>query len=177
MSILRLTAVICLVAGMVLAQGKVRRDPLSEAETDQLRETKELPPQRIKLLVKFARARLLAIDQLRSDPKLAQERGQQIHDLLEDFTNIIDELGDNLDMYEDQKADLRKPLKEVIQAGSEFQLKLRALKESSDSAAAREQKDYEFTLLNAIDAVNANADDARELLEKQSQEKQEKKKK
>jgi len=177
MSVLRLTAVICLVAGMVLAQGKVRRDPLTDAETDQLRETKELPPQRIKLLVKFARTRLLAIDQLRSDPKLAEDRGQRIHDLLEDFTNIIDELGDNLDMYEDQKADLRKPLKEVIQAASEFQLKLRALKESSDPAAAREQKEYEFALLNAIDAVNANADDARSLLEKQSQEKQEKKKK
>src|SRR6185312_11491738 len=77
--------------------GKVRRDPLTDPETDQLREVAQEPAKRLKLYITFARARLTAIEQLRADPKLASDRGRQIHDLLEDFTNIVDEIDDNID--------------------------------------------------------------------------------
>ncbi|HUR37616.1 MAG TPA: hypothetical protein VM009_07345, partial [Terriglobales bacterium] len=57
-------------ASTVEAQGRGRRDPLTETEVDQLREVTQEPIKRIKLIVKFARARMLAMEQLRSDPKL-----------------------------------------------------------------------------------------------------------
>ena len=78
-----------------------KRDPLTDAETDQLREAAMEPYKRLKLYIKFAEARLIAIDQMRSDPRLADGRGQHIHDLLEDFTAILDEINDNLDQYKD----------------------------------------------------------------------------
>src|SRR5262249_6965230 len=90
--------------------GKVRRDPLTAPETDELREVAQEPVKRLKLYVKYGQARMTAIEQLRSDPKLAEDRGRQIHDLLEDFTNIVDELDDNVDMYHERGSDLRKPL-------------------------------------------------------------------
>ena len=94
------TKIVFLLLLLSLAAGAKRRDPLTEAEADQLREVAMEPYKRIKLLIKFTEARLVAIDQVRVDPKLGSERGKQIHDLLEDFTNLMDEINDNLDQYE-----------------------------------------------------------------------------
>jgi len=149
-----------------------RRDPLTEAESDQLREVAMEPGKRLKLYIKFAETRLLAIDQLRSDPKAADGRGKKIHDLLEDFTAILDEINDNLDTYEgrqlnkDDRKEFHKGLKEVIEAADKFELKLRTLKsaEETDPQARKEAADYQFVLADAQDALKSSADMAREYL-------------
>jgi len=146
----------------------IARDPLKPTEVAQMRDTAQEPERRLPLMVKFAKARLLAIDQLRGDPKFAEGRGQQVHDLLDEFRAIVDELDDNMDMYSRQKEDLRKPLKVMIEADTEWQLKLRSLKEATDEKSRQERKDYDFVLDTAIESVNANADGARELLEEQN---------
>src|SRR2546430_17092096 len=68
------------------------RDPLTEKEVDQLRETAIEPEKRLKLMVDFTRARMVAIDQLQSDPKMAKDRAQKIHDLLEDIASLVEEV-------------------------------------------------------------------------------------
>ncbi|HUR36199.1 MAG TPA: hypothetical protein VM009_00175, partial [Terriglobales bacterium] len=145
--------------------------PLTETEVDQLREVTQEPIKRIKLIVKFARARMLAMEQLRSDPKLVATRTKQLHDLLEDFDAIAEELDRNLDMYSRQKTDLRKPLKEVIEAYTEWQLKLRAIKQTdlADAKVAAEMKEIEFPLESSIETVNAGLDNAREMMDEQNQ--------
>jgi len=147
------------------------RDPLTEQESDDLREAAQEPEKRLKLYLKYTHARLDAIDQLRGDPKLASGRGKQVHDLLEDFTKLMDEMDDNIDDYADRHEDLRKPLKDVIQANSEYQVKLRTLKEQGPppGAKADEASEYSFVLQNAVEAVNTSLDDARKLLEEQEQ--------
>src|SRR5205085_6392933 len=103
----KLLSVFCLVVLFCsLARAQHKRDPLTEPEVDQLRETAQEPDKRLKLMVKFARARMLAIDQLRSDPKLAQGRGEKIHELLEDFMNLVDEIDDNVDNYSGKQSDI-----------------------------------------------------------------------
>src|SRR5258708_30128636 len=82
-----------------------RRDPLTEAEADQLREAAMEPGKKVKLYIKFADARLVAIDQLRADAKAADGRGKQIHDLLEDFTAILDEINNNFETYQSRPPD------------------------------------------------------------------------
>jgi hypothetical protein len=148
-----------------------RRDPLTDAETEQLREVATEAPERLKLYVKFARARMVAIEQMRADPKFAAERGKRIHDLLEDLGNIVDEMDNNVSTYDRQKADLRKPLKEIIEADSEFQGKLRALKEApaTDPTAVKEQRDYSFVLDDTTESVNSSAETAREVLDAQNE--------
>src|ERR1700746_2907368 len=86
------------------------RDPLTEKEVDQLRETAIEPEKRLKLMVDFAKARMVAIEQVRSDPKMVKERGLKIHDLLEDIASLVDEVDDNVANYNERSADLRKPL-------------------------------------------------------------------
>ena len=156
------------------------REPLNEKEIDELREVAQEPEKRLKLMIQYARARLETIEQLRGDARFAADRGDRIHDLLEDFTKLVDEIGDNIDDYADRKADLRKALKPVIEGDTEFQLKLRTLKEQGAGAGgkASETSDYSFVLQSAIDAVNASLDDSRKLLAEQEVAfKEEKKKK
>ena len=176
----KLFSVVCLFALFAsFARAQHKRDPLTEPEVDQLRETAQEPDKRLKLMVKFARARMLAIDQLRSDPKLAQGRGEKIHELLEDFMNLVDEIDDNVDNYSGKQSDIRKSLKELVEADTDFQLKLRTLKDAakSDPKVADEVKDYEFVLDNTLEAVNQSVDNARKTLDEQNEEFAKKKKK
>jgi hypothetical protein len=136
-----------------------RRDPLNQLEIDQLRDAMLEPDIRLKLYVKFTRDRMTSLEQMRANPKTT-DRPRQTHDMLEDFLAVYDELNDNIDMYVGRKDDIRKPLKLIIEADTEFQAKLRALKDSVDTDAA-EAKQYEFVLTNAVDTVDAAADDHR----------------
>jgi hypothetical protein len=139
-----------------------RRDPLNQEEINQLRDAMLDPSERLKLYVKFSRDRMIKLEQMRNDPK-AQERALQTHDMLEDFLALYGELDDNIEMYVGRKEDLRKPLKLVIEADTEFQSKLRAIK-SSASAKGEETSQYEFVLTDAVDTVDSSADDHRKTL-------------
>jgi hypothetical protein len=165
--------VIFLLLLLSVAAAAKRRDPLTEAEADQLREAAMDPYNRIKLMVKFTEARLVALDQVRIDPKLAAGRGKQIHDLLEDFTSLIDEINDNLDQYEGRPLNkesvkqYHKGLKELIEADARFDLKLRTLKSAAetDPVTKKEAPDFRFVLQDAMEALKSNADMAREYIE------------
>jgi hypothetical protein len=158
-----------------------RRDPLNAKEADAIREASMDAEKRLPLFAQFARVRLETVEHLRSDPRFGSDRGPQIHDLLEDFTTLIDELGDNIDDFVQRDTDVRKPLKTVIESLSSFQLKLRAITASKDDPAfAKEFHDYDFVLESATDAVNAGLDSARKTMdeqEKRAAELKEKKKK
>ncbi len=167
-----------LIATLAPAQ-RLRRDPLTEAEADQMRELAQEPEKRIRLIVKFAKARMQAIDQLRGDPKAAEGRSKKVHGLLEDFTEIMDELDDNVAMYGGHKDDISKVLGDVLVADGDFRTRLQALKAGSqaDAASAKEAKDYEYAVQNALDAVESSEKDAQDLLDEIAKEKQEAKKK
>jgi uncharacterized coiled-coil DUF342 family protein len=158
-----------LIACLLLPLGwsQSRPDPLNPVEIDQLRDAAQEPTQRIKLYLQFARARLDALQQIRTDPKVT-DRPRQMHDKLQNFLEVYDELNDNIDTFADRGADLRKPLKTVIEADTEFQAKLRAIKSSSDASPAEAQK-YQFLLDSAVQAVDDGGKDHRELLTEQDE--------
>lgn len=150
-----------------------RRDPLTDAETDQLREVAQQPYKRLKLLIKFTEARIDAVDQARNDPAQANGRGRKIHDLLEDFAALLDEINDNLDQYEgrpmtkDDRKDYHKGLKEVITACDSWEMKLKSLKSATetDPQTRREAADYQFVLQDAGDSLKSTVEMAREYSE------------
>lgn len=161
---LGLFAIFCLTPG---ASAQRHRDPFTQPEIDQIRDSSWEPQQRLALYVKFARARLVALEQMRGDPK-TKDRAQQTHDKLDDFLLIYDELNDNIDTYIDRKNDIRKPLKIIIDADTEFQAKLLALKDAAN-VPPEETKQYEFVLSNAHDTLNSSAADHRKLLTEQQE--------
>ncbi|MGD1021293.1 MAG: hypothetical protein ABR880_00830 [Candidatus Sulfotelmatobacter sp.] len=160
---------VCLIlligAGTAFAQH--RRDPFTPLEIDQIRDTSWEPQLRLGLYVKFARARLVGMEQMRNDPK-TKDRAQQTHDRLDDFLLIYDELNDNIDTYIDRKNDIRKPLKVIIDADTEFQAKLLALRDAAN-VLPEEAKQYEFILSNALHTVDSSAEDHRSLLADQEE--------
>jgi hypothetical protein len=164
--------VLFLMAGTAVSQR--HRDPFTHAEIEQIRDASWEPQQRLSLYVKFARARLVGLEQMRSDPK-TKNRARETHDRLDDFLLIYDELNDNIDTYIDRKNDIRKPLKVIIEADTEFQAKLRALKEAAE-VSAEEANQYEFVLTNALDTLDTSAEEHRKLLTEQEEAAKHKKK-
>src|SRR6266404_7849338 len=158
---------VCTWVGLLLlmvqaASAQRHRDPFTQAEINEIRDASWEPQQRLALYVKFARARLVGLEQMRSDPK-TKNRARETHDRLDDFLLIYDELNDNIDTYVDRKNDIRKPLKLVIDADTEFQAKLRALKDAAEVPRQEEQQ-YEFVLTNAVETLDTSAEDHRKLM-------------
>jgi hypothetical protein len=169
----------CICLGLLLlvaawAAAQRHRDPFTQAEIDEIRDVSWEPEQRLSLYVKFARARLVAMELMRSDPK-TKDRPRQTHDKLDDFLLIYDELNDNIDTYVDRKNDIRKPLKIIVDADTEFQAKLLALRDAA-GVSAEEAKQYEFVLTNALDTVDGSVDEHRKLLVEQQEAAKHKKK-
>jgi hypothetical protein len=144
-----------------------RRDPLNPLEQDQLRDAAQEPSERLKLYIQFSRTRLTSLEQIRADPKVT-DRPQQTRDRLQDFLDVYDEMNDNIDTFLERKADLRKPLKTLIEADTEFQAKLRALKSSAD-ANKDEAKQYDFLLTSVLDTIDSSVQDHRQLLSEQEE--------
>jgi hypothetical protein len=145
-----------------------RRDPLNPNEADLLRDAAQEPAARLKLYVQFARTRLASLEQVRADPK-ATDRAQQTHDRLQDFLDVYDEMNDNIDTFVERRSDLRKPLKAIVEADTEFQAKLRAVK-SSPNTSKEETSRYDFVLTNVLETLDSSSQDHRQLLKKQEEE-------
>jgi hypothetical protein len=158
---------------VTIAASARKRDPLTEAEADQLRQVALEPYKRLKLFVKFTDARLASIDELRADASQANGRGRKIHDLLEDFGALLDEINANLDNYQgrplskDDRKDFHKGLKEVIEACDKWEAKLKSLRSDSetDPQTRKEAEDYRFALQDAQDSLQSAAEIAREYIE------------
>src|SRR5579864_343718 len=78
---------------------RARRDPLNDKEIDELREVAQEPDKRFKLYITYTQERLVAVEDLRSPSAAAADRSQKIHDALEDFDALVQEIGDNIDSY------------------------------------------------------------------------------
>ena len=152
----------CLMALQPCWAQEHKHDPLSDLEIDQLRDAAQEPEIRLKLYVGFARTRLEKMEQIQADPKVT-DKDQQILDALQDFTDIYDELDDNVDTFDDRGDDLRKALKPVIEADTEFGSRLRAFRLSLANSP-KELHTLDFQLGTALDAVDSSAKDHRDLL-------------
>lgn len=159
-------AILLLVSLTALAQ-RQKGDPLSDLEVDRLRDAAQTPDVRLKLYIEFARTRLDRLQQAKADTKAA-DRDQQMQDALQDFIDIFDELDDNVDTFADRDDDLRKALKPVIEADTEFGSKLRAFR-SSLASSREEFGKYDFLVGSALQAVDDGAKDHRSLLAEQEE--------
>jgi hypothetical protein len=161
---IQLALLASLVLGAVAFAGR-RHDPLTQDEIDQLREVAQEPEKRLPLLADFARLRLTEIEESRTPKKPDAENPKSLHDLLEDFLAVYDELDENVSMYEDRQADLRRALKAVIAADNEFHARLEGLQHN---LTAEERTECNFVMSSIVDAVTTGAIEHRKLLAEQN---------
>lgn len=177
------TKIVLILLALTSLAAARKRDPLTEAEADQLRDVRMEPLKRFKLFIKFTDARLDSIDQLRSDPKQAEGRAAKTHDLLEDFSELVDEINNNLDTFEteamdkDQRKQYRKAVKEVVTACDRWSTRLRGLRNAiqMDPQIRAESKDYAFALQDAEDTLKSTVELARGYSEEKDEDKPDKK--
>ncbi len=148
-----------------------RRDPLTEAETDQLRELAQDPVPRIRLYIKFVQARMSSLEQLYAETKADSARNRKIHDLLEDVTALVDELEDNVDTYDERDNDIRKVMPEVVHSLGAWQSSMQAIKASVTAAGPTSGagRDYGFTLQTALESLDSAAEDAQKIMHSQTE--------
>lgn len=138
-------------ASQTWAQSK--KDPLNEDEIDQVREFGDRPNERIKVYAKFIEERITAIKQLSTD-KRAENRSAELRAKIEEFTRLVDELQDNLDTYDNEHADVRKALKDLVPESDKWEAVLH--QPPSD-------QNYEFSRKTAVEAAQSIADQAKTL--------------
>jgi hypothetical protein len=102
--------VFCFLLCAALPAQKEKREPLTEVQQDQIAEAGIDPVARVDLYVKFLNEQSETIRGLIKRAK-GPARTHRLDDELEDFAALMDELGDNLDVYSGRNADLRKSLK------------------------------------------------------------------
>jgi hypothetical protein len=154
--------------GPLFAQS--RKDPLTEQQQEAVREAGDQPLERVKLFVGYVDDRAKDIHSINADP-IAQNKTARIHNLLDEFTRLCDDLQDNMDQYDEQHADLRKVLKEIITKTDEWGKVLEEPKPSTQ---------YDFIRKTAIEsnqsaheaAVKMLADEEKYIAEKKKEEKE-----
>ncbi|HEX4036581.1 MAG TPA: hypothetical protein VHX37_00870 [Acidobacteriaceae bacterium] len=135
-----------------------QNDPLTPDEVQQIRDNRTNPNERIKLYIKFLDQRVDALKQLSAQPPGGDTWSAQVRDKLEEFTQLCDELQDNLDMYDSAHADIRKSLKDLKEDTAKWPPVLNGLPEN---------RNYEFSQKTALEAAQSAADQTKQLAEEQ----------
>jgi ABC-type transporter Mla subunit MlaD len=131
-----------------------RKDPLTPQQIEDVREAGDQPLERVKLFVGYVDERAKEIHTLNADVN-AQNKSVRLHNFLDEFTRLSDELQDNMDNFDQQHADLRKVLKEIISKTDEW---AKVLNEPKPSAQ------YDFVRKTAIDSNQSAHEAATQML-------------
>ncbi|HEY4354202.1 MAG TPA: hypothetical protein VGN16_00525 [Acidobacteriaceae bacterium] len=115
---LRALTVLTMLAAIVCLSSPVRAQApdgvMSEAEIESLRDSNYIPTDRLAAYEKILDSRQKRLDSLMVGRRHVG-REIDLHDLIDDFGKITDELNDNLDDYRRKNRDVRKVLPKLVQ--------------------------------------------------------------
>lgn len=132
---------------------KQKREPLTETQQEQIAEAGIDPVARVDLYVKFLNQRADTIQGLIKRGH-SSARSFRLDNELQDFAALVDELGDNLDVYSERKADLRKSLKGLNEGVQRWQSVLNSLPS---------ELGFELARRDALESSNDLATQAKQL--------------
>jgi hypothetical protein len=143
-------------AFLIAAPLMADRDFLTSDEADQIRDAQD-PNIRLTLYLHFAKQRLDQVKQLLAKDKAG--RSALIHDLLEDFSNIVDAI----DTVADDSLKRGRPLDVGMVKVREGEKSMLADLEKIQDANPKDLERYEFVLKAAIDSTNESMEASKDL--------------
>ena len=152
----RISLLAAFLAALLAAQS---RDFLTAEEVDKVRATQE-PNARIELYLGFAKQRIAQLEQILSKERAG--RSTLVHDLLEDYTNIIDALDTVTDDALRKGTDMTKGLAKVVPGEEALLAKLDRIMDANFTDRAR----FEFALRDAVDATQGSIELAGDLAQR-----------
>lgn len=135
---------------LLAAPAAAQTDFLTNDEADQLRLVQE-PDARLQLYLRFARQRVDLIEQLFAKPKTG--RSGMIHDTLEQFTQIIEAIDNNIE----DSIRRQKPIA-TLPAVAKAEREMLATLEKLNAVEASDKARYQFALEQAIDTARDSAE-------------------
>lgn len=142
-----------------LAAQKEKREPLTEAQIEKIREAGIYPVQRLTLYSGFVDEHAAHLRQLAGRAP-SEARSKYMEEALEDLTALMDELGSNLDQYSDRKADIRKALKTISEAAPRWLALLHGI---------TAEEGFELSRKEAIESADDLNEQAKRLLTEQTE--------
>ncbi len=143
-----------LMAGATSAPSQEKKDYLSEAEADKIRDA-ETPSQRIKLFISFAADRLKKFQYELGRTTPEQHRSETLNGLLNAYSGCVDDAADLVNLAAEKQADIRDAVKEMQTRDKEF---LETLEKISKDGP--ELDVYKETLDDAIEGTRDALKDA-----------------
>ena len=130
---------------------------LSDGEVEKLRDTAPVANDRIFAFIGFLDQRATRIDKLTTG-KRQPGREEDIHELMQQFTSILDDLDDNLDDYAKRHWDMRKVLPKLVSASERWGTALKTPPEDQTYSVSRKL---------ALESLNDVHDAAAKLIDEQ----------
>ncbi len=112
-------------------------DALSQKEVDSLRDAAFVPAERITAFEQILNDREKRLNDLLASRKGHTDYPVEMHDVLQQFGAIADELNDNLDEYSRNHRDVRKVLPKLVQATERWSTTLRSPADDEAYAVVR----------------------------------------
>ncbi len=137
---------------------KEKREPLTDIQQEQIAEAGIDPVARVDLYVKFLNQRADTIKSL-APRAHSSARSSRLDNELQDFAALLDELSDNLDVYSDRRADIRKSLKGLNESIQRWQTVLNSLPS---------EPGFELSRQSAIESSNDLAQQTKQLISDQT---------
>jgi septal ring factor EnvC (AmiA/AmiB activator) len=144
-------------SGLMLAAVQVRAQdtdgPFTQKEIEALRDSAYVPVDRLRTLERILDDREKEIERLEKAPHHA-DFNDDMHDLIDQFGQIVSEMNDNIDDYSAKRRDIRKELPKVARATERWSTTLRA---------AGEEDAYRVVRRIALDALTDMKTSAEEI--------------
>ncbi len=120
-----LLLVLWLTFGAPAARAQADNDQMSQAEIETLRDSAYVPLDRIHAYEKILDSREKRMEDLLAKPR-RPGFALDMHDAIDQFGAVADELNDNLDDYQAKHRDVRKALPKLVEATERWSTTLRA---------------------------------------------------
>lgn len=151
-----------------------RKDPLTPAEVEEVRESTDYPVNRVKLYMRFITERSSVVQEL-GKQQLVEHRGEKLHEAIEAYVSLVDELQNNLDEYLGYETNGQRPVPDLRKVLPLLQTTVPTWRDTVATLAPNSE--YDFPKETAIEATDTLSDQVKEMIDSQNKYFAEKKKK